>query len=160
MRIWSDDFENGEMIPEQFTCDGEDISPHLAWSDMPERTKSLAIIMEDPDAPGGTFTHWMVHGIDPEVREKPRASATSWGREVENDFGKAAYGGPCPPEGTHRYFFRLCALDVEDLDEDLDEDAGEEMNKAVFHRELAKHKLDEATLAGVYMRRAQREAQG
>jgi Raf kinase inhibitor-like YbhB/YbcL family protein len=102
----------GEAIDSRYTCDGEDISPALAWEGVPEGTAELALVVEDPDAPGGTFTHWLVYGLDPgetglsEGAEPPALQGT-------NDFGAVGYGGPCPPGGeTHDYVFRLLALDA------------------------------------------------
>lgn len=102
----------GEPIDSRYTCDGEDVSPDLAWEGVPEGTAELALVVEDPDAPGGTFTHWLVYGLDPgetglpEGAEPPALQGT-------NDFGNVGYGGPCPPGGeTHDYVFRLLALDA------------------------------------------------
>jgi Raf kinase inhibitor-like YbhB/YbcL family protein len=110
VNLTSSAFDNGRPIPTRHTCDGDDVSPPLQWSDVPERTQSLALVCDDPDAPGGTFTHWLAWGIEADVRglaEGERASA-----EGENDFGRTGYGGPCPPRGhgPHRYSFRLYAL--------------------------------------------------
>ncbi len=101
--------QNGH-IPLQYTCDGENINPPIAVSNIPEATKTLALVMEDPDAPGGTFTHWLLWNISPEdkITEK-----TSLGVSGINSFGKTGYGGPCPPSGTHRYYFKVYALDKE-----------------------------------------------
>jgi Raf kinase inhibitor-like YbhB/YbcL family protein len=111
---------DGEAVDSRFTCDGEDVSPALAWEGTPEGSAGLALVMEDPDAPGGTFTHWLVYGLDPAETSLPEAVPE--GAEVEgpptlrqgkNDFGTVGYGGPCPPGGeTHRYVFRLLALDA------------------------------------------------
>jgi Raf kinase inhibitor-like YbhB/YbcL family protein len=115
-------FNGGGTIPKVHTCDGKGTSPPLAWSGVPEAARSLALILEDPDAPGGTFTHWVLfdmpaetkglgEGIPPEgeVRLGPGGAAA---RQGKNDFGKLGYGGPCPPRGTHRYVFLLYALDA------------------------------------------------
>jgi hypothetical protein len=112
MRIRSPDFANGGMIPAQFTCQGSDVSPELEISGVPAGAKSLALVLEDPDAPSGTFTHWIVWNIPPGTTKI--ASGTTPGGAVQgvNDFGNGGYGGPCPPAGTHRYFFRLAALDI------------------------------------------------
>jgi Raf kinase inhibitor-like YbhB/YbcL family protein len=110
MNLTSPAFENGAEIPTKHTCEGDDVSPALEWSDLPDGTRTLALLCDDPDAPGGTFTHWLAWGIDPGANtlgeaEKPPA-------EGRNDFGRTGYGGPCPPHGhgPHRYFFRLYAL--------------------------------------------------
>ena len=107
-------FEQGEAIPVQYSCDGEDISPSLAWGDPPAGTQTLTIIMDDPDAPGGTWDHWIVFNISADLRELPDAvSAGEVGATFgQNSWGRSDYGGPCPPSGTHRYFFRLYALDI------------------------------------------------
>ncbi|HID72253.1 MAG TPA: YbhB/YbcL family Raf kinase inhibitor-like protein [Thermoplasmata archaeon] len=143
MRLWSNDFQHGEMIPSRFTCDGEDISPHLAWEDVPEGTKSFVLIVDDPDAPMGVWKHWLLCDIPPELREIDRNSVPAGAREITNDFGKKEYGGPCPPSGTHRYFFKLYALDVPTIGR---------VNKRSIYKEVEKHKLDEAVLMGTYRR--------
>ncbi|MGH3041266.1 MAG: YbhB/YbcL family Raf kinase inhibitor-like protein [Gaiellaceae bacterium] len=112
---------DGEPIESRYTCDGEDVSPALAWEGVPEETAELALVVEDPDAPGGTFTHWVAYGLDPGETELPEGVPE--GGEVDgppalrqgsNDFGTVGYGGPCPPGGeTHDYVFRLLALDAE-----------------------------------------------
>ena len=112
-------FEQGEPIPPKYSCDGEDISPPLAWDDPPTGTQSLALIMDDPDAPGGTWDHWILFNIPPELRElQEDLPVTGKNQDPEaifagnNSWGRAGYGGPCPPSGTHRYFFKLYALDT------------------------------------------------
>ncbi len=111
MKLWSNDFQNNQDIPSRFTCDGENISPHLAWSDPPPGTESLALICHDPDAPVGDWIHWFVHDIPPLTRELSRGGPPPAGaKEVVNDFGYSRYGGPCPPSGRHRYYFILHAL--------------------------------------------------
>jgi len=114
-------FASEETIPDRYTCEGADVSPPLSWSDAPEGTQAFALICEDPDAPGGTFTHWLLYNIPADRDGLPEGVETdpslSWGaNQGRNDFGNVGYGGPCPPMGsTHRYYFRLYALD-EDLD--------------------------------------------
>lgn len=118
LTITSPAFSDGGPIPRAHTCDGADLSPPLAWSGVPEGAKSLALIMDDPDAPGGTFVHWLLYGLPPLTASlasgfpkdgsvtKPVAA-----RQGVNDFRKVGYGGPCPPRGpAHRYFFKLYAL--------------------------------------------------
>ena len=112
MRIWSNDFHHEGKIPKVFTCDDRDVSPHLAWDGIPEGTQSLALIVDDPDAPVGTWVHWLVSDIPPHVAEMPQGTVPVGARQVTNDFGKVEYGGPCPPGGTHRYFHKLYALSV------------------------------------------------
>jgi len=117
LQLIVDGFAEGASIPKRFTCDGENISPALRWTGQPAETRSFALIMDDPDAPGGTWNHWLVWDIpasDHSIPEggEPGAPAKSG----KNDFGKLGYGGPCPPRGKpHRYFFRLFALDVPSL---------------------------------------------
>ena len=115
MNLLSNDFNNGGSIPSKFTCDGKNISPHLSWSDVPAETKSFALVSDDPDAFGGGWIHWLVYDIPYDIREIEQNSLPTGAKEVENDFGKKPYGGPCPPSGTHRYFFKLYSLDVEHL---------------------------------------------
>lgn len=105
-------FEAGAAIPREFTCEGEEVSPPLAWSGVPGEAGSLALLMEDPDAPGGTFVHWTLFGLPPEIEALEAGRVPAGAREGENSFGDAGYGGPCPPEGDepHRYVFLLYAL--------------------------------------------------
>ena len=113
MKLTSSAFQNNQFIPAKYTCDGEDINPPLTISDVPAQAKSLVLIVDDPDAPGGTFTHWVVANISPTTREIREGTLPEGAIEYGNDFGKLDYGGPCPPSGTHRYFFRLFALDTD-----------------------------------------------
>ncbi len=109
-------FQMGESIPEVHSCKGDDVSPLLRWDGEPEETETFALIMEDPDAPGGTFTHWILYNLPNDCHELekiiPKETHLENGAiQAKNDFGKVGYGGPCPPEGEeHRYFFRLFAL--------------------------------------------------
>jgi len=112
MKITSSAFQEGANIPSKFTCDGADTSPPLQIADIPSQAKSLALIVDDPDAPGGLFTHWMVWNIPPQTGAVGEGSAPK-GVHGTNDFGKSGYGGPCPPSGTHRYYFKIFALDRE-----------------------------------------------
>jgi len=117
MKITSTAFNEGEMIPRKYTCDGQDVSPPLTWSGIPEGTKSLALISDDPDAPMGTWVHWVYYDI-PADRTKlpedvsPDKKPAPGGTQGMTDFGRIGYGGPCPPGGTHRYYFKLYALDA------------------------------------------------
>jgi hypothetical protein len=112
-------FTAGGTIPKKYTCDGLDVSPPLSWTDLPTGTKSLALIMDDPDAPVGTWVHWVLYNLPPSTHELPEGTPTSetlasGARQGTNDFRKVGYGGPCPPPGpAHRYFFKLYALDTE-----------------------------------------------
>lgn len=115
LEMTSSAFEPDGMIPARFTCDGDDISPELSWTDPPEGTASFALICDDPDAPVGTWVHWVVYNIPPHTRKLPEAlpATESFGDGLTqgiNDFQRIGYGGPCPPGGTHRYYFRLYAL--------------------------------------------------
>jgi len=111
-------FANGGAIPGRYTCSGEDVSPALSWNDVPAGTHSLALIAEDPDAPGGTWTHWIIWNLPAQATSLPEgvpASETldNGARQGRNDFRRIGYGGPCPPPGKpHRYFFNLYALDA------------------------------------------------
>jgi Raf kinase inhibitor-like YbhB/YbcL family protein len=115
LALRSKSFENGGQIPAEFTCSGNDISPALEWDEPPSGTRSFALIMQDPDAPGGVFTHWVIFNLPGTVRNLPQAIAKAaevpgGGRQGRNDFGTVGYGGPCPPSGIHRYVFQLYAL--------------------------------------------------
>jgi Raf kinase inhibitor-like YbhB/YbcL family protein len=121
LKLTSTAFEEGEAIPERYTCDGADLSPPLAWSGVPAGARSLVLLCSDPDAPGGTWWHWAIYNLRPEVTEL-REGATDDPqvggiRQAVNDFRRTGYGGPCPPagHGAHRYRFSLLALNVEQL---------------------------------------------
>ena len=110
--ITSPFFHAGGDIPAKFTCNGTNVSPELQISSVPNEAKSLVLIVDDPDAPRGLFTHWIVWNIDPKTTRMAENSAPTAGVQGINDFGKRNYGGPCPPSGTHRYFFKIFALDT------------------------------------------------
>lgn len=118
LQVGSDAFSNGQTIPEKYTCSGEDVSPPLTWSPPPAGTKSIAVIVEDVDAPGGTFTHWLLYNlprIETVLAENiAKVEILDDGRKQGvNDFGKIGYSGPCPPPGKlHRYYFKIFALDT------------------------------------------------
>ncbi len=143
-------FKNGETIPAEYTCDGKDISPSLQWSDAPAGTKSFAVISDDPDAPGGTWVHWVIYNIPAGVRElkkgfpadKKLPDGTLQGT---NDFQNIGYGGPCPPSGTHRYYFKLYVLDSV-----LALAPGATKNQ--LEQAMKDHILAEAQLMGLYRR--------
>lgn len=144
MKLWSDDFKPGQPIPARFTCDGEDLSPHLAWSGVPPAATSLALICHDPDAPVGDWTHWLVTDIPATATGVRRGGPLPSGaKEVANHFGYSRYGGPCPPSGTHRYFFVLYALAAKTP-------AG--LNKANFQAKMAAAAIDKAEIMGTYSR--------
>jgi Raf kinase inhibitor-like YbhB/YbcL family protein len=138
-------FEHAQPIPSCHSCEGEDVSPPLQWTNVPEGTRSLALVVDDPDAPGRVFTHWIAFGLDPSAEglsEGQRAPS-----EGRNDFGTTGYSGPCPPpgHGRHRYVFRLYALDS-----DLELDAG--ATKAELEQAIEGHVLTTAELVGTYER--------
>jgi Raf kinase inhibitor-like YbhB/YbcL family protein len=141
----SDAFEQGQPIPAQHSCDGQDRSPPLSWTAPPEDTRSLALVVDDPDAPSGTFTHWLAWGLDPAVGRLGEGEPAP--HEGRNDFGNTGYGGPCPPpgHGVHHYSFRLAALDSE-----LELAAG--AGKQELEQALAGHVLTVAELIGTYER--------
>jgi Raf kinase inhibitor-like YbhB/YbcL family protein len=118
MQLSSSAFRDGDTIPKKYTGDGEDMAPQLSWTGAPEGAKSFAVICEDPDAPRGTWTHWMLFNLPADKRELPEGTPTeenlpSGARQGKNDFGNIGYGGPAPPKGKpHRYFFKVYALDT------------------------------------------------
>jgi Raf kinase inhibitor-like YbhB/YbcL family protein len=141
-------FVGGGDIPRQFTCDGDDIPPHLLWSGAPKETVSFALIVDDPDAPNGTFTHWVVFDIPGDRTDLPSgARSDAVGLSGRNSRGALGYMGPCPPSGTHRYFFRLFALDVKTLG--LTAGA----SRRQVEEAIRNHTLGTAELMGRYGRR-------
>jgi Raf kinase inhibitor-like YbhB/YbcL family protein len=147
LQLTSDAFQDGQPIPTQFTCDGADQTPALHWGEPPAGTKSFALVIDDPDAPSGTFRHWGVFDIPASVRSIGGSQRA--GTEVTNDFGKTGYGGPCPPKGhgPHHYHFKLFALDTERL--------GVAPNAKVVDVENAarSHAIAEGELVGTYERK-------
>jgi hypothetical protein len=137
----SDAFENTQAIPSRHNCEGEDVSPPLRWTNVPERTRSLALVVDDPDAPSGVFTHWVAWGLDPAAEGLGEGESAP--SEGQNDFGTTGYRGPCPPpgHGRHRYVFRLYALDAE-----LELPAG--VAKAELEQAIEGHVLTTAELVG------------
>ena len=145
--ITSSDFADGQPIPEVHSCDGEDRSPALQWADPPEGTKSLALIVDDPDAPSGTFHHWGAYDIPSSARSIAAGEAA--GKPATNDGGKSGYMGPCPPNGhgPHHYRFKLYALDVDRLDVA----AGAKIPEV--EAAAQKHQIGLAQLTGTYERK-------
>jgi Raf kinase inhibitor-like YbhB/YbcL family protein len=146
VKIESSAFKDNEFIPSKYTCDGVNISPPLRINEAPENAKSLVLIVDDPDAPIKTWVHWTIWNIDPMTSEIAEGSYPKGAVEGMTDFGRTSYGGPCPPSGTHRYFFKLYALDsvlnlissatVKDIE-----------------KEMHGHILDKAQLIGLYKRK-------
>lgn len=145
MKLTSPAFANNGAIPPEFTCDGSGSSPPLIISEVPPNAKSLALIMDDPDAPAGTWDHWIVFNI-PSSTNKIAKGAEPEGIGGRNSWGRAGYGGPCPPSGTHRYFFKLYALDTE---LSLPEGA----TKSSLERAMGGHVISKTELIGTYKRR-------
>ncbi|MFO8130237.1 MAG: YbhB/YbcL family Raf kinase inhibitor-like protein [Bacteroidales bacterium] len=152
LKLYIDAFPYGAEIPETYTCDGKDLSPELRWEGGPENAKSYALIMDDPDAPGGIFTHWIVYNIPPTERFLKKFMPVSkelgnGAKQEKNDFGNTGYGGPCPPPGEkHRYYFRLYALDTELSQREL-------LTRNSLNDELEKHTIDQAEYMGRYQRK-------
>jgi len=144
MKITSSAFQQGGSIPSKFTCDSTDTSPPLQIEEIPPAAKSLALIVDDPDAPSGLFTHWIAWNIDPKTTSIGEGSAPK-GVPGTNDFGKSGYGGPCPPSGTHRYFFKIFALDRE-----LDLPAGGKRSQ--LDAAMKGHVIAQGELMGRYSR--------
>jgi len=145
MKLTSPAFANGGNIPAKYTCDGQDISPPLKISDVPQGTKSLALIMDDPDAPMGTFIHWVMWNIPPDTTEIKEGVAPKCVQGV-TDFGRMGYGGPCPPSGTHTYRFELVALDQE-----ISLPEGYDLKQ--LRRAIERHIITRVVLTGSYRRR-------
>jgi hypothetical protein len=147
LELTSDAFQDGQPIPTQYTCDGADQTPALKWGEPPAGTKSFALVIDDPDAPSGTFRHWGVFDIPASARSIGGGQRV--GTEVTNDFGKPGYGGPCPPKGhgPHHYHFKLFALDADML--------GVSPNAKVIDVEkaAAQHAIAQGELIGTYERK-------
>jgi Raf kinase inhibitor-like YbhB/YbcL family protein len=143
-------FQQEGMIPSRYTCDGEDISPPLNWSTSPSGTRSFALICDDPDAPAGTWVHWVVYNMPPERRGTEEAfpkdqELPDGTRQGKNDFRRIGYGGPCPPGGTHRYYFKLYALDAM-----IDLEPG--ATKEALVKAMQGHILEQTVFMGRYKR--------
>src|SRR5438132_8876321 len=145
MKIKTTAFQEGGNIPSKFTCDGADANPPLRFEGAPAEAKSLALIADDPDAPGGLFTHWLVWNIDPKTTSVEENSAPSNGVQGKNDFGKSGYGGPCPPSGTHRYVFKIFALDRQ-------LDLAADSKRAQLDAQMRGHIIAQGELIGRYSR--------
>jgi hypothetical protein len=147
LSLTSDAFQSGQPIPAQYSCDGADETPTLHWSDPPAGTKSFALVIDDPDAPSGTFRHWGVFDIPASARSIGGGERA--GTEVTNDFGKPGYGGPCPPKGhgPHHYHFKLFALDTDKLGLSADAKVADVENAA------RQHAIAQGELVGTYERK-------
>ena len=148
--VLSSVFQNSTKIPVKYTCKGEDISPPLTWEGQPEGVVSYVLIVDDPDAPRGTFTHWVLYNIPGSLtslpENVPKKSVTDYGLQGRNSFGRIGYGGPCPPPGKpHRYIFKLYALDVK-----LNLEAG--ATKKQVLKAMEGHIISQTTLIGLYGR--------
>ncbi len=150
IKVTSPAFEDGGLIPPKYTCDGADISPPLQWDAVPEGTESIALISDDPDAPVGTWVHWVLFNLPADTTElaeniPPDKTLANGARQGTSDFGTIGYGGPCPPSGTHRYFFKIYALDTK-----IDLAAG--ANKRDLLKAMEGHILTQGQLIGKYKR--------
>ena len=143
LQVVSTVFSHNGHIPSEYTCDGKDINPPIEVNNIPEGTRSLALIMEDPDAPRAVFDHWLLWNISP---NEAIAEQSSPGISGLNDFGKTGYGGPCPPSGVHRYFFKVYALDTK-----LDLIAG--ADKTALLEAMEGHIIAEGEIMGLYQRK-------
>ena len=148
LALTSSAFEPGSEIPSRYTCDGSDVAPALRWSGAPAGTKSFALVMDDPDAPHGTWVHWVVVDLPPSATSLPEGGALPQGgaRSGTNSWNRAGYGGPCPPSGRHRYFFKLYALDTV-----LPQLA--KPNKEQLESAMTGHILAQAQLMGTYQKK-------
>lgn len=150
MKITSPEFLESQPIPKKFSCDGTNSSPALAWSGIPAAAKSLALIMDDPDAPGRTYVHWVVYNLPVSQTGFPEAipagaTLSGGGTQGPGTSGKTGYAGPCPPSGTHRYFFKLYALDLEPK-------LAAGLDKAALEKQMESHILAQTQLMGTYQR--------
>jgi hypothetical protein len=150
IKITSSAFEEGGLIPAKYTCDGADVSPPLQWDAVPEGTKSVALICDDPDAPMGTWVHWVLFNLPSDAKElaeniPAEETLPNGAKQGVNDFGRIGYGGPCPPGGTHRYFFKIYALDTE-----VGLEAG--ADKRQLLKAMEGHILEQGQLVGKYKR--------
>jgi Raf kinase inhibitor-like YbhB/YbcL family protein len=154
MQLSSTAFTPGGDIPARYTCEGQDIAPPLAWRDLPDGTRSLALIVDDPDAPDPahpqrTWVHWVLYDIPPAATGLPEGGKPlpDGTREGVNDWGRPGYGGPCPPVGRHRYFFKLYALDLMLSDQQAPK-------KAALEKAMQGHVLAQAELIGTYQKKS------
>jgi Raf kinase inhibitor-like YbhB/YbcL family protein len=145
MKITSLAFESKQIIPPKYTCDGEDVNPPLQISDIPDKTQSLALIVDDPDAPGGDWVHWLLWNINPKTKLIIENKSPKEAVQGINDFNKQSYGGPCPPSGIHHYQFKIYALDtILNLPSSS--------RKKDLETAMINHILDKDILIGLYQR--------
>jgi Raf kinase inhibitor-like YbhB/YbcL family protein len=142
LKLTSPAFDHEGMIPKKYSCQGDDINPELGIEGIPEETKGLVLIMDDPDAPVGTWVHWVVWNLDPSI-SKIEENSTPKGVVGKNSWRSNDYGGPCPPFGTHRYYFKLYALDTQLALE-------EKSDKKTVENAMKGHVIEEAVLMGKY----------
>jgi Raf kinase inhibitor-like YbhB/YbcL family protein len=147
MKLSSSVFKDGDKIPNDYAKEGGDKSPPLHIDEVPEKAKSLALIMDDPDAPSGTFNHWLLFNVSPSIHDIREGSAPVMATQGCNDYGEVDYGGPKPPSGEHRYFFKAFALDTV-----LPLSRG--VKRAELESAMSGHILEQATLMGRYAARA------
>jgi Raf kinase inhibitor-like YbhB/YbcL family protein len=146
LKISSPAFAHNKIIPSKYTCDGANVNPPLTVENVPTQAKSLALIVDDPDAPAGTWVHWVVWNISPSVNEIGKNAVPEGASQGITDFRKQRYDGPCPPSGVHRYFFKLYALDSLLT-------LGPNVDKVVLERAMKGHILAQAELIGLYTRK-------
>ena len=145
MKLISASFQNGQMIPDKYGCNGENISPELSWSEFPADTKSFMLVCHDPDSPSGNFIHWIVANIPPAtIKIEEGAMMVNGAANLKNDFGKNEYGGPCPGTGVHRYIFTIYALDADKIDDIAKENYLEKIKPFI---------LDRAEIMGRYQKK-------
>ena len=147
LNVTSSAFGEGAMIPKKYTCDAQNVSPQIAWSGVPAGTKSIAMICDDPDAPAGDWVHWVVYNMPASTMELAEGvqSLPAGSKRGTNDFRKSGYGGPCPPSGVHRYYFKIFALDTA-------LSLGEGATKAQLLKAMEGHILAQGALMGRYKR--------
>jgi Raf kinase inhibitor-like YbhB/YbcL family protein len=149
--ISAEGFKDGTTIPDVYTCKGKDISPSLSWKGIPAGTKSIALIMDDPDAPGGTFVHWVLYNVPAQIQKLPEGMShdkilSDGSMQGMTDFGRTGYGGPCPPPGKpHRYYFKIYALDSR-----IELSPG--ASKKQLENAMAGHILAKGEIVGIYKR--------
>ena len=146
MKITSIAFENNQPIPDKYTCKGEDINPPLLFEEIPSEAQSLVLLVHDPDAPAKDWTHWLLYNMSPNIAFIKENTTPSNAKQGTNDFGKKGYGGPCPPSGTHRYFFKLYALDEKlDVPEEI-------ADRDVIEEAMSGHIIAQTELIGTFQK--------